>query len=151
MYGCFDPYIIYGFKELDTDTEISREYFEKKFEDSIACFRIWASELIRLHACTAVYGVVAKLSSDGVCTVTDEEKQLVQKIYDEVSKKKQYGEIGFYLAISGDYESQHTRYNPDKLKVVVEEAKRAKRVRVETEEELEVVIEETKRAKTKDE
>ena len=103
MYGCFDPYIIYGFKELDTDTntEISREYFEKKSEDSIAYFRIWASELIRLHACTAVYGVVAKLSSDGVCTVTDEQKKLVQKIYNEVSKKKQYGEIGFYLAIGG--------------------------------------------------
>ena len=78
MYGCFDPYIIYGFKELDTDTdaEISREYFEKKVDNSI---EIYASELIKFHSWAAVYGVVANLSLNGVCTVTDEQKKTRSK------------------------------------------------------------------------
>ena len=138
MYGWFDPLVIYGFQELDGDSEISESYFQQKFPDSIDEFTIEASSLVRSQICKAVYGVHVVFTSGGVSKVTKKQKQLVQRIYNEVSKTKKYGAIGFHLAIRGDYQSEHVHYNPDELAVLAKD---------EEEEEEEPVIKATRKRK----
>ena len=116
MYGCNDPYIVYGWREGNRENVLDYSWFE----DSL--IYKFATDVVKYHAGEAVYGIPCKLDSKtGELSISETNKKIVVHYYNKLiqyyidtGKKLPYPEIGFYSAISGDIEwSEHYEYNPE--------------------------------------
>jgi hypothetical protein len=117
MYGCYDGIMVYGFSELDSDSEIADEYIDeyiKEFNDkSVINLGKFATSLVRNHNTCAVYGIVVSIDpKSGTPSITESEKSSLKMLYDRVSVFKKYSEIKFMLVVFGDYETDMTQYIP---------------------------------------
>jgi len=130
MYGCFDPYLVYGFVGPSSEESLDADYVEAHG------LRVWADSIIRCHLCNSVYGVLATLAPDGTCTVDPvekakvdafyarfvayhrarDEKELAENLRDK-DEPSEYADLpaaaGYHLALTGEYESEHSTYELD--------------------------------------
>lgn len=101
MYGCIESYVVYGWRDTDTNRVINDEWLDERG------VRAFAEELIRFHSTNAIYGEHCTLNSKtGQAEVDDETKQNVEKAYIECSAYySSNGEtipnLGFYTVVSG--------------------------------------------------
>ncbi len=115
MYSCYDAYVVYGVMEGDRNTVLDREWLDTHFPN----MSIYASDVVRNTMGNAVYGCTVHLCiMSGHANVTDEVKEDVQKLYDLLCKHcKESGQsepmMGYFTAVSGDYEEDHDVYAPD--------------------------------------
>lgn len=113
MYGVYDSYTIYGIKEVD-NRMIDKKWFSGNYPD----LYMYDTSITRLHSCGIVYGVYVRLNEQtGICDVSEEDKILVNELYDRINKfyKNEKRRIGFFTGILGDDVSrkQFYIYNPD--------------------------------------
>src|SRR5271163_3030582 len=80
MYGCFNSYIIYGWKEGNRDSAIDPEWFYDYCPDGIV--QVYASDVIRNHIVEAIYGAVCQIDPDtGQLIISDDYKSTVNYLY----------------------------------------------------------------------
>ncbi len=107
-YACVDPLIIYGWSEGNRDTCICYEWIEEHNIEQ------YALDVVRGYMGEAVYGLPCPISLDtGLPVISEEDRALVQQAYkDYLLSHPEADPLGFYLAVAGDYESDHAVYNP---------------------------------------
>ena len=119
MYGYFDALIIFGFNIGDRDTIIDHQYLENVFPD----ISEYALDVVRTFLGEAAYGIMCALDKKtGQVTISDKDKDEVKKLHDkyvdylkknltdkEFKEKMRLVELGFYLAVSGDYGSGNSK------------------------------------------
>jgi hypothetical protein len=110
MYGCSDAYIIYGFLEDNREYHIDTDYLENYGVD------MFAVDVVRNCLGEAAYGVRCDFdnSSGRVVQPSDSNKKLVESLYEKFMQyhnHKKHSHIGYYLVVSGDYETCHTPYS----------------------------------------
>ena len=91
MYGCADPYLIYGWVESDRHRVLSFEWME---EHNIQLF---ATDMVRNHAGNAVYGVGVNIENNKmVCS--EELKKIINNLLKSLEgyykKRNEYPEAG---------------------------------------------------------
>ena len=109
MYGCYDPYLIYGFAECNRDEVIDNDWLTEYFPDISA----YPLDVVKNYAGEFAYGVTCELNqATGKISIGEETKQIVQKLFEKVQKRSKNDErtIGYFLVLSGDYELEHTPY-----------------------------------------
>ena len=107
MHGCFGSYLVYGFPEVDRDKILSDEELEKYG------LRVFALDVVNNYVGEAVYGISCSVDKKtGQPSISEDEKSLVEKIYNKakLNPSSEYGSIGYYLAMSGDFEVCHKEY-----------------------------------------
>jgi hypothetical protein len=113
MYGCSEPIIIYGWVENNTNFMLDPEWIVTNYK----IINVYASEVVRNHLYSACYGIECKLLTNGSIIINEDKKEEVKKLYDlwynyqKKQKNKKICELGYHLAISGDYEWEHKYYN----------------------------------------
>lgn len=113
MYACYDPFVVYGILESNRDQMLDREWLEENFTK----IEMYASDVVRNHMGSAIYGYAVYLRPNGTATATEEQKADVQTLYDMIctycaSQDTEPPELGYFLAMSGDYEYEHEEYVP---------------------------------------
>ncbi len=104
MYGCSEPHLIYGWRQNDDENSIANEWLWK---NNVKGYTV---EIVRNHAVEFVYGVKCDVDeTTGIPTVSDRAKANVQKAH---AKSGSTEKIGFFLAMSGDFDSQHKDFTP---------------------------------------
>ncbi len=116
MYGCADGYIIYGFKENESDCFICWDFLEKY---NILSFH---SEVVRCHAGEFIYGLRCSLNkSTGQASIKADKKAIVEAAYAaacKVNGDSKYSGLGYFIAVTmDDTELCHTEYDPRKPQV----------------------------------
>ena len=109
MYSVFDPYIVYGFTELEDydNVEVSSEFID---ENDI---RKFATNVIKGHGAKWVYGRICHFNN-GVITLEDSDKEEVDKAFKAATKngRFKFKECSFHLCILGNIESCSDIYYP---------------------------------------
>lgn len=104
MYGEYEPMLVYGIEDSDFESCIDEEWLNENFPG----IEIYPSSMIRNCMCSAIYGIVCDIDINGVISISDEEKKIVDNLYEEIKNFKKYT-IGYMLCISTfEYESLPT-------------------------------------------
>ena len=113
MFGCYDSYIVYGFKEGNRDTMVDLEWLYDNWSD----ITIYAIDIVRCHLGQASYGIACKIdSTTGVVSIGENDKKYIELFYKRVKEyKKENGEdnlseLGFFTALTGDYQTEQDTY-----------------------------------------
>ena len=94
------------------------EWLAEHFPD----IQMWASDVVRNYMGSAIYGYAVYLKREtGMCTVPDKEKADVEALYERLCThyraqgvlEEDMPEMGYFLAMSGDYERGNTSYVPN--------------------------------------
>ena len=114
MYGCFSPYLVYGWCEGKTTDVISYHWLEVNKID------LFASNVIRMHGYEAVYGLIVNVDINGQIIIDEIDRQFVLNAYQAYLIKKNIPinsdsqnkpKLGFYLCVRGDVEwNEHEKY-----------------------------------------
>ncbi len=133
---------MYGFVESDRDMELSKTWllnFNKEFGKDGECeVKVYYTDLVRNHGGNVIYGCYARLNREtGIAEVGAEEKSLVQRLHDRLSRRgRKYRPLGYRCGLHGDIMREHKFYIPCKEEVVeAEDAKKQKTYSDEEEEE----------------
>ena len=126
MYGYAYPLIIYGWREEGYANQVIGEDWLSKHYEGDECAKgtyesieVYASSQIKNHGAQPVYGVVCAVDSDsGQAMVPDlESKKKVDALFGKIFKKEGDNphecKLGYYLAVSGDYDSCWDEYEPE--------------------------------------
>jgi len=121
MYGYAYPLIIYGWREEGDDNQVIREdWLTKHYEDDyVESIGVFASSMSKNHGMQPVYGVVCIVDSEsGQSMVPDlTTKQHMDTLFEKIFKNKgdtpHECKLGYYLAISGDYDTCWDEYEPE--------------------------------------
>ena len=117
MYGQFDPFVIYGILESNRDKIVDSDWLQTNFPS----LDTYASDVVRSYMGSAIYGIPVYLDpATGKATVDEEDKANVQRLYDRLctyynacgATQNDLPELGYHLAMSGDYYSEHEVYVP---------------------------------------
>jgi hypothetical protein len=105
--------IVYGFCEGEDDIQIDPEWLAAEY-DRIGTWALYVeSDGCMGEAC---YGVLCEMDSEtGVIRVDDTSKDMVKKLFDQVSNyivDGFIGKLGYYSVICGDHYSYHLKYIP---------------------------------------
>jgi hypothetical protein len=113
MYGCFEPVVIYGWMENNTDFMLDIKWLETNYP----FINFYASNVIRNHMYKASYGIECKLTEQGEIIIHDDYKRDIAFLYNlwcdyhRKSKKNiKMPELGYHLVVSGDFEWEHQSY-----------------------------------------
>jgi type IV secretory pathway VirB10-like protein len=146
MYGCFEPFVVYGVMEGTSSPILDEEWLLHTFPpDDYSFLGIYASDVVRNIIGTAVYGFYTALDSTTgqVQPPTNEQKQCIQTLYEHLCNywsavgrrqqeedvtlmtpeqkqeheekiKKMMPKMGYFVVVSGDYNTEegHERYTP---------------------------------------
>jgi hypothetical protein len=126
MYGYAYPLVIYGWREEGCDNQVIGEdwltTYCKEFEgdeDDTESIEVYASSQIKNHGAQPVYGVVCTVDIEsGQSMVPDlESKKKVDALFGKIFKNKGDNphecKLGYYLAVSGDYDTCWDEYEPE--------------------------------------
>ncbi len=125
MYGYAYPLVIYGWREEGYDNLVihedwlTKQYIDDKSEDDFENIGVYASSQIKNHGSQPVYGVVCTVDIEsGQTMVPDlESKKKVDALFGKIFKIKGDNphecKLGYYLAVSGDYDSCWDKYEPE--------------------------------------
>ena len=110
MFGCFDSYLVYGFKEGNRDESIDYDWLY----DNWPYINKYAIDVVRCYLGEAAYGIACKIDDTGKINISEEDKKTVELFYKEVKEYKKnndnLSELGFFTAMTGDYSSEHDIY-----------------------------------------
>ncbi len=111
MHTWFDPLLIYGWREGNRDGKICEEWLEEHN------MKEYALDVVRGYLGEAVYGLPCQINEDtGLPIISDEDRLQVQKAYQAFTENdtpsEQAPKLGFYIALTGDYMSEHYLYRP---------------------------------------
>jgi hypothetical protein len=118
MYGQFDPFILYGILESNRDSVLDSDWLQSNFPS----LDTYASDVVRNYMGSAIYGVPVYLDpKTGSAYVSEEDRVIVQRLYDRLcayykargASQNDLPEMGYFLAMSGDYECEHEVYVPE--------------------------------------
>lgn len=118
MHGNFDPLLLYGVLESNRDRIVRRDWLQTYFP-SLDTF---ASDVARTYMGSAIYGIPVYLDpATGAATVNADDKAVVQVLYDTIctyyraqgATQNDLPEVGYFLALTGDFECEHEEYVPD--------------------------------------
>jgi hypothetical protein len=118
MYSCYDPFVVFGIQESNRDMMLDSEWLAEHFPN----IQMWASDIVRNCMGSAIYGYAVYLQREtGMSTVSDEEKADVEALYERMCahyraqgvSEEDMPEMGYFLAMSGDYECEHSSYVPN--------------------------------------
>ena len=113
MHGCFDANIVYGFSECAEDAMLDYDWLRS------TGVSIFASEVIRCHMCTPIYGNSCVLDQSGRITIEAPQRSAVDALHLRYSEYRASQGLSlpeaasFHLAVSGDIESQQSVYTLD--------------------------------------
>jgi hypothetical protein len=113
MYGCYDAYLIYGIRDNNTNLILDESILEEYEAHDIG---VYASEVVRCHMCMPIYGYSVGIDVTGQPRqVPDAVKQTLQDLYDRLTLfHEQNGSekptLGYFMAVCGDYEKEHSSY-----------------------------------------
>ena len=113
MYGCFNAYLVYGWKEGNVNNQIDDKWLNENEIEG------YSTDIKRLHAGEFVYGISCGVNPTGPPAIDTAEMEKVQKAYAKVvqhdkKKRKETCPLGYYLAVRGEYSSEHGTYFPGK-------------------------------------
>ena len=116
MYGCSEAVLVYGFNMGDREYIIDYDYLDDVFPD----ISQYASDFVRNYLGEAIYGISCGIDKKtGQAIISDEKKEKVKNLYDKYveyvkikfdltyEKRIKNIQLGFHLAVSGDYETCH--------------------------------------------
>lgn len=105
MYDEYSAHVVYGFSEPSTSFLLDEDYVASTLH-----LDVYASEVVRGHMCTPVYGIRARLHADGTIVIRPEDKEVVDRAYTLVSAQHTYTPPQYQLGLSGDLGVCHYRY-----------------------------------------
>jgi hypothetical protein len=115
----FEPVIIFGWKEGNTDCVLEREWFLENCGDKMDIYTTYIVD--GNSSKEAVYGISCSLNCCGGIHLSSEETQYVIRAYNFVTQLfetlRLYEDddmpvLGYYNAINGNFQSIHTEYIP---------------------------------------
>ena len=123
MHGCSYAVLVYGFNMGYREHIIYHDYLYEVFPD----ISQYAADIVRNYLGEAIYGIPCALDiKTGQALIDDSNKQKVYNLYDKYISylkqkltKKQFNikikeiDLGFRLAVSGDYDTCHEYIIPD--------------------------------------
>ena len=115
MYGCYNGFLVYGFKENQENFLLDPEWLEEHYPG----MNSYATDIIRNYAGgNMIYGIICKVDREtGRPLIGQSMKELVKKLHDHFLKSKNVTSenvpVGYYIAVSGDYEIEHSLYMLD--------------------------------------
>lgn len=108
MYGCIEPFIVYGFSEKDNSKKINDTWLEKNG------LEYYTTNSIRLYAYTMVYGLDCKFDDTGKILLDNKSRDRITRAYNKLSSED-YSKLGYFLVISCcDLADAHHVYSPRK-------------------------------------
>ena len=123
MHGCSKSALVYGFNMGDQDYQFDYDYLTEVFPD----ISQYATETVKNYLYEAIYGIRCSLDrKTGTVLISDVSKQIVHNLYNkyieylkktlskkDFNKKKKEIDLGFHMAVSGDYETMQEYIVPD--------------------------------------
>jgi hypothetical protein len=126
MYGYTYPLVIYGWREEGDRNQVIDECWLAKYykngedsEEDFESIAVYANGMSKNHGMMPVYGVVCMWDPEsGQAMVPDlTTKKKVDALFGRIFKNKDDNpnqcELGFYLAITGDYDTCWDEYEPE--------------------------------------
>lgn len=110
MYGEYDAYLIYGWRQGDNMKAIDYHWLHENGVDQ------FAKGIVRNHVTEFLYGVKCHLNKKtGRPKMSKSNKKLVKKAHAKSGSK---AKLGFFTGMLGDLESEHDVYIPNASKTV---------------------------------
>ena len=104
MHGCYNAYVVYGWREGDRDNSIEDDWLS---DHGIEGF---AGDIVREHAGEFVYGLECKLDkTTGLARIDAKAKRLVEAAYRLSGSSST---LQYHTAMRGDYNVNHDIYVP---------------------------------------
>ena len=101
VYGCYTPYIIYGFNENNREYVIDAAWLEDHYG-----IGTYAMDIVRETLGEACYGIKCDIDIiTGVPNISDSDKQIVNKAYQQFKEYEPTTDsiLGYYSVLTGDY------------------------------------------------
>ena len=105
MHSCFDCFVVYGWSEEREDMCIDPEWLAS------VGLSLYADSVIRAHMCTAIYGIEAHMSIEGIVTIDPADKARVDAAYAKhLEQWPAASQLGYRLGMMGDIEHNQKLY-----------------------------------------